>query len=312
MQVLALNYLSYIPFRFQVDRSKAVGFLSFGSKLFSSGLIIFLIFNADNAIIGTIAGASMLGFYALAFNWGSFFCSVLSETVHNVLFPAFSRAQKDKPSLKNAYLKVLEYVSMIGVMVNINLIVNSKEILFYVFGRGTDKWLPAVSALQILSIYGIVRIILEPVGNVVLAMGRPGILLKANLLAGIVEIALLYPTVKYFGINGVAILVTGAYALQYLIYLPFLKMECGIEPTKILAAIKPSLICGLAIAGSAFMVGGEIGLSITSMIIKFIYCVGGYLFLYGVLTKWRTYKEARSIFNRIILSKVKNNITMEA
>ncbi len=311
VQVVAVNYFCHERVSFQIDRNKAAGFISFGGKVFLTGLIVFLIFNADNLIIGTAAGPIMLGFYALAFNWGSLSCSIISESVHSVLFPAFSKTQTDIAGLKQAYLKVLEYVSMLGIMLNIVLIANAREILFYVLGRGTDKWGAAVTALEILSIYGIIRIILEPVGNVVLAMGKPGILLKANFVAGILEVSLLYFGLKYWGINGVAILVTAAYTAQYLMYLPFLRRECGIEPSEFFAALKPSLICGFVITLSAVVLGEAIGFSITSMVVKVVYCVGGYIALHGVLTKWRTFKEAKIVFGRRTLLKIRDDVGME-
>ena len=294
-QVIILNCFCHKRVRFRFDRARAHEFLSFGGKLFGSGLIVFLMFNADNFVIGAAAGAAALGYYALAFNWGSFCCGVLSEGVHSVLLPAFSRTQKDRAFLKNSYLKVLEYVSMFAVLANVILLVNAGELLVYVFGRGTDKWLPALSALQILSVYGIVRMILEPVGNIALALGKPGILFKANALAGVLEIGCLYFALKLWGINGVAVLVTATYAIQYFIYIPFLKNELGITLSEIFAVTKPSLLSGLVIAASALALGAVTGFSIASMVLKVLYCLAGYLALYGVLTGWKSYKEVRAV-----------------
>jgi PST family polysaccharide transporter/lipopolysaccharide exporter len=65
--------------------------LAFGMPLFFSGLLVFILMNADNFIIGSAAGATVLWFYAIAFNWSTVTPTLVSEVVHTVLFPTFSR-----------------------------------------------------------------------------------------------------------------------------------------------------------------------------------------------------------------------------
>lgn len=303
VQTLALRYFRRTKIVFRLEVKTAVRFISFGGRVFLAGLATFLIFNADNFIIGTFGGLTLLGFYALAFNWASAMCGVLSDTIGSVLFPTLSKMQKDREGIKRAYIKVLEYTGFVGIIGNVTLTVNAKEIFVFVLGRGTDKWIPAVTAFEVLCFYGMIRIVLEPVGNVLLALGKPGILLRANLLAGTLEVSLLYFALRYGGINGVAILVTATYAIQYIIYFPFLKRELGITWSEIAAVIKPALICGFAVMVSAYVIGSEMEFSIASMVAKAVYCVGGYLILYGVLTQWRIFKEARAIFDSRLLAK---------
>jgi O-antigen/teichoic acid export membrane protein len=298
-QALALNVLHKVKVRWVFDRQHAAKLMSFGAPLFVSGIFIFLIFNADNIVIGAVAGATMLGFYALAFNWATIACGVMSEAVHSVLFPTFSSIQNEPAAIRKSYLKVLEYCALLGVMVNVNFIVSAREILVFVLGHGTEKWLPAVPALQILAIYGIVRIILEPVGNVVLAFGKPRVLLKATVLAGVFEILGLYPAVRYGGIEAVAALVLFSYATQYGIYLHFLKKKCAIAPMQLFSSIAPSLAGGVVVVVTAGMAANSLGFSISSLVLKTLYCTGGCFVIHGLLTRWRIYKEARSLAVRL-------------
>ncbi len=118
------------------------------------GFIVFTIFNVDNFIIGAVKGSSELGYYMIAFNWGSIICVILGTVVNNVLFPTFSRMEQDRERIKKSYLRVLEYVSCIGMLTNITLLLVSEDFLVYVLGHGTDKWLPALLSLRILCLYG--------------------------------------------------------------------------------------------------------------------------------------------------------------
>src|SRR5262249_17735494 len=158
--VVFINILKPVRLRFCFDSKAASELIHFGGSLFLSGLIVFAIFNADNFIIGAIKGSSLLGYYTIAFNWGSTICGLLSGTVLSVFFPIFSRIQQDRKRIKEAYIRVLEYIAFIGVLANASLLLVSKEFLVFVLGHGTDKWIPALTALRILCIYGIFRCLL--------------------------------------------------------------------------------------------------------------------------------------------------------
>lgn len=70
-QTIWFLYLGRPKLRIGWDRGIARQLLSFGLPLFSSGLLTFLLFNVDNFMIGTVSGAVLLGYYAIAFNWGA-------------------------------------------------------------------------------------------------------------------------------------------------------------------------------------------------------------------------------------------------
>jgi O-antigen/teichoic acid export membrane protein len=93
--------------------------------VFGTGVFVFLIFNLDNFLVGAFMGSAQLGYYALAFAWGSFICGLLSSTVNTVLFPAFSAIQNDTVAVRRWYLKAVELVTFIAVVANAALFVNA-------------------------------------------------------------------------------------------------------------------------------------------------------------------------------------------
>jgi len=152
--IVALNFLKPVKIKLAFDRIAARQFMNYGTSLSLIGFIVFTIFNVDNFIIGAVKGSSELGYYMIAFNWGSIICVILGTVVNNVLFPTFSRMEQDRERIKKSYLRVLEYVSCIGMLTNITLLLVSEDFLVYVLGHGTDKWLPALLSLRILCLYG--------------------------------------------------------------------------------------------------------------------------------------------------------------
>jgi lipopolysaccharide exporter len=298
---LGLNILRPVKIRISFDRAIAKEFMHYGWKLFATGVVIFTIFNADNFIVGSVKGSSMLGYYMIGFNWGSMVCVLLFTIVHSVLFPTFSKIQGNRGKLKASYLKTLEYVSIIAILINMTLFLTAKEFLIYILGRGSDKWLPALTSLRILCIYGIARALLEPIGSVVMAVGKTELLLKSNVIAAALEILFIYPAITYFGIEGAAVVATLAYSSQYFFYFSFLKEELGINEGELFRAIAPSIsptIMILAVYLGCeyyFRFNNTIGLFVLKLTMSFI----GYFIFYGVVTKWKLIKEARDIIKDI-------------
>ncbi|MDR3412064.1 MAG: lipopolysaccharide biosynthesis protein [Formivibrio sp.] len=294
--VLQLARKSAIRFRF--DWAVAQGYLRFGIPLFGSGVVGFLIFNLDNFLVGASMGSAQLGYYALAFTWGSFICGLLSSTVHSALFPAFSAIQNDPVAVRRWYLKTVELVAFIAVVANAALFANAHFFLVTFLGKGTDKWLPAMLALRILCVYGIVRAVTEPLAPCLLARGQTKKILHANLLAGSLELAMLLFALRSGRIEVVASAVLIAYASQFMIYLPFLRREFSIGFGDILAKtwpIIPSFGTGWLITallpssfGSTFVTLGIRGL-FTAVVVGLTH---------GLLSRFRCFHEAGQMISQ--------------
>jgi hypothetical protein len=91
-----------------------------------------------------------------------------------------------------------------------------------------------------------------------------------------------------------------AYAVQYLIYFPFLEKECEIKIREVISVIKFPVLCGLGIAVCAAVLGNVMGFSVASMLIKVFFCTFGYFTIYGLLTKWKMVREGRAILGELV------------
>lgn len=292
--VALTNSLRPVPIRFQFHKETALSFLRFGSNVALTGVIGFALLNADNFVVGALQGSAALGFYIIAFNWGSLICTIITAVVSNVLLPTFSRLQGDKQRLKAAYLKLLEFVTPLALGANLLLFLASKEFLYLVLGHSSEKWFPSLAALQILCLYGVLRSLLEPASNAFLSLGLPRLMLRASLLAAVIELGLLYPAIRYGGIEAVAVVVTVAAASQHLVYLGLLKKHLGISPRQVLAKVAPAFG---AMAGAAlpllygFQFLGQ--LSWLTFAVKTATTLALFLLLHGLLTRWTVLREVR-------------------
>lgn len=289
---LAVQAVRNIPMRLRFDREDIEEYLHFGIPLFGAGVLVFALFNLDNFLVGGSLGSAQLGYYALAFNWGSFICGLLSDTVNNVLFPAFSLIQEDSAAVRRWYLKTVDLVAFIAVVANAALLVNASYFLVTLLGKGTDKWIPATMALRILCIYGIIRAVTEPLGSCIMARGKTKTMLRANLLAGVIEAALVLCALRSGRIELVAVAVLLAYASQTLVYLPFLRNELSITGSDVFNKIWPIIpaLAGGWLATSLLPIW--FGSTLLTLVLRMLFTASIVALIHGMFSRFRCFHEA--------------------
>ena len=295
---IAIQLARRIPIRFEFDWTDAREYLRFGVPLLGGGVLVFLIFNLDNFLVGSDMGSAKLGYYALAFTWGSFICGLLSDTVNNVLFPAFSAIRNDTAAMRRWYLKTVDVVGFVAVVANTTLLANVHFFLVTFLGKGSDKWLPAATALKILCVYGVMRVITEPVGNCIMARGRTKMLLHATALAGAVELLLLLLVLRTGRIELVAAAVLIAYATQAVIYLPYLRREFSISFRDLAAQlwpVIPALVGGCAITS---LLPDSLGGTFFTLACRGLFTALVVALIHGLCTRFRCFQEAGGMISQ--------------
>lgn len=291
--VAAMNYFSPNRMRFCLDKEIAREYLKYGSKIFLSGLLAFAVFNLDNFIIGAISGDKQLGYYIIAFNWGSMICLIMTSTVYNVLFPTLSTIQGDTEKSVRAYVTIIEYVALSSILFNAVLFCVSQDFLVYVLGKGTAKWMPSLMALKILCAYGVARALLEAVGTFFTAKGLAGTVLKANLLVAVLELIFVYPAVLFGSIEVVALVVFIAYLTATIVYIVNLP-HIGLNILDLWRPIQPAIISLSVSVPIYFVLAQSINGGILSLLIRASIVTSLYLLTYSILTKFKIVKLAIS------------------
>jgi len=292
---VVIQCMKTIPLGFHFDWHDAKEYLQFGAPLLGSGILVFLVFNLDNFLIGSSMGSVQLGYYALAFTWGSFVCGLLRDIVHNVLFPAFSAIQQDMAAMRRWYLKTVDLVAFVSLIVNITLLANAHFVLVTLLGNGTDKWVPATLSLEILCVYGIIRATIEPLGNCIMAKGHTRTLLQAALLAGLIELVLLALIVTMGKIELVASVVVFAYLTQTVIYIPYVRRHLGVSVRDLVTQLWPVVPAFVAGYGATLLVPAWLGESVHTFAIRALFTALVVALVHGLCTRFRWFQEARGM-----------------
>ena len=200
-----LSYLlhSYRP-RLYLDLAKGRELFGFGKWLFISSITTFLRSHGDDTFLGWLLGAATLGLYQMAYRISTWPTTMITSVVSQVAFPTYSKLQDNPERLKTAYLRSLQLTVAVAAPIvgGIFLMAPDFTRLFL-----TEKWMPMVSTLQVLSIWGLILSIAAPTGPLWLAIGKPHLPTYFHIAKLVLLAALIYPFTMWWGMLGTAIAV---------------------------------------------------------------------------------------------------------
>lgn len=195
-----------------LSRAELRELFGFGAGASVNNVINYVARNADNMIVGRWLGEAALGLYGRAYNLMQLPLNYLGVATHQVLFPAMSEIQDDRPRMGRAYLTSVQVTTLVTAPVMAGMAVAAPHMTVALYGRA---WTGMVLPLQVLCVAGLFRAIYHLAGSVTYAAGRVYAELKrqvgyaALVVAGGVAGA-------HWGVAGVAIGVTLAIVYMYL------------------------------------------------------------------------------------------------
>lgn len=146
--------------------------MSFGIFQLMSRLVNRVGANIDYILIGRFLGAEALGIYSLAYQVVTIPVQKINPIITRVAFPVFSRSQSDNALLSEGFLNVTKILALVSLPLLLGLIAISDIFIEVFFG---ERWLVAAPILSILAIVGILRVLMNPNGSVILAKGKANI-----------------------------------------------------------------------------------------------------------------------------------------
>ena len=152
---------------------------SFGSRLLISGLLNQIFDNIYYVVIGKVFTPAALGFYTRAKRLQELPSLTLSGIVSRVSFPVFSSVKDEPERLKKGLRKALVMLVFINSPAMVGLAVVAEPLVKVLL---TEKWLPCVPYLQLLSVIGLLLPLQMLNLNVLMAMGRSDLFLRLEII----------------------------------------------------------------------------------------------------------------------------------
>jgi len=203
--------MSYVlhPYRprLRFDLEKIKELLSFGKWLFGSSILVFLITEGDDAFVGKILGVTALGFYQMAYLLSNAPATEISNFVAQITFPVYSKMQDNLPRLREAYFRVLQLVAFLSFPISGLIFFLAPDFTRLFLG---GKWMPMVPAMQVLSLWGLIRAIGTTTTQIFYAVGRPDLSTKVKFSQLLLIVVSIYPLTARWGILGTSLAIVAA------------------------------------------------------------------------------------------------------
>lgn len=220
--------------------------LAYGRGILTFNLLAAVAHHADLVIVGRVLGAQALGLYQMAYKIPEMTVIVSVWVVSRVLFPAFSRAHAAGEEVGALYVTALRWVGLLAVPASLGLALVAEPLVLTLFG---ERWRESVPILQALALYTGLRGLGAHAGDVLKAMGRPGLLAGIAVARAALTVPLLLLAARS-GPVAVALTMAGVTALTMLWNVAAVCRLTGSRPSALLAALRPSLIAGSGMAAA--------------------------------------------------------------
>jgi O-antigen/teichoic acid export membrane protein len=193
-----LFYPWTLSFAFSFSKIKEM--TQFGSKVALARFFWYLYSNMDLMIAGKILGKTQLGFYSIAVQFSSIPLDKVVATISQVSFPIFSAIQDDHVLLKRYFLNIVKFVAFVSFPAFLGIFVIAESAVPFFLSA---KWIPATLPLQVLCMVATFRAINTMNAPLVLAVGRPEILVLNNVIMAVV-LGLSFFIGSHYGLTGFA------------------------------------------------------------------------------------------------------------
>ena len=187
----------------------------FGKWLLGSTVVVFLARQGDDAFLGVVLGASVLGFYQMAYRFADLPGSEVG-VLSKVAFPAYSKLQGNVAKLREAYLKMVGCVSFLSIPLAGGIFALCPEFTQIFLG---NKWMPMVPALRILIMSEMIKVPMDTCGALFNGVGRPDISFRLVFVRVIALAVIIYPLTMRWKISGTALAVLLAISASVPIWL---------------------------------------------------------------------------------------------
>jgi lipopolysaccharide exporter len=267
--------------RIRLDFTKARELFGFGRWVFGSAVLVFLVTQGDDAFVGKFLGATMLGFYQMAYRISNMPATEITHVISQVSFPAYAKIQAEKSRLKEAYLRILQITAFLSCLIAGLILVLAPDFTEIFLGQ---KWMFMVPAMQVLACAGLVRSIAATTGPLFYAVGMPRVDTRWQFIRLLVMAVLIYPCTAQGGIVGASIAVLVSIVASTV---GFSYKAMAITGHRLMGfgkSVLPPLINGTIMVAAVFFlkhwigIQGLLGFLALFTIGTTLYCVLAYLF----------------------------------
>lgn len=140
----------------------------YGIAIVAGSMLWLVVLQADNVIVGRLLGATDLGRYALAFNFGVLPGTLIGSIIGQVAFPTFSTMRSHVPRLRQEFASLTQIGATVILPAVAVALADARPAIAWLLGA---RWQSAVEPLQVFLLVGAIRGIF-PSAELLRSLGR--------------------------------------------------------------------------------------------------------------------------------------------
>lgn len=260
-------------FSFKMDSLKSM--LPFSLKQLVTSLFTQVNNNIFAVLLGRLYGMQPTGYYTQGNKWTVMGYSTLVGMINSVGQPVFRETIDDIERLRRVFRKLLRFAAFISFPAMIGLAIVSQELITLAI---TDKWLDAVSVMQVLCVGGAFMPLGVLYGNLFNSLGKPGIYMWNTITLGLTQIACVVVSCRY-GMNVMLIVYTAVNILWIFVWQYFAHKHIGLRLIDVLKDILPYLMITIVVMTAAMFVASYTEGLLLSLFVKIVVAATLYILL---------------------------------
>jgi len=213
----------------------------YSSQILIGGLVATIFSNIYYIVIGRFFNATILGYYTRSNQFKDLPVLTINSFVQKVTYPVFSKIQDDEEKLVSGLRQISRFLSAISIPLMAIMILIAKPFILILL---TEKWLPSVIYLQLLSSFGWIFLLQFIYIQIDTVKGRSDYYMQYQIIDKIlILIAILFTYSK-----GIYALIGGQFVatiISYFVSVYYLKKVITIKVIQLIADILPFLFVSL-------------------------------------------------------------------
>lgn len=161
------------------------GLLRFGGWVSVESILGWVITHSDFLFAGRYLGAMQVGYYRLGVSLVLLPARTVGQSLGRVLFPAFSRVQKNMAQVRDGFERSFRLVALLVVPVGVAGVAYADPIVPLLLG---EKWYPVVDVVQVLAPAGALAALVNVAPPLYRAIGRVKIMPRFLTVRAVVSI----------------------------------------------------------------------------------------------------------------------------
>ena len=252
--VTLLNVIfSYVMLPYMPSLSfKGVGVLfNFSKWIMLNNLFFYLNNKSIDLIVGKFISTSAAGIYSISKEMATLPATEIAAPINKASYPAYAKQKNNFEALRELFYQTTSMITIIALPASMGLMITADYFVPTVLG---EKWMPAISVIQLLSVFAFISSVSSNNGYIFLALGKPKVTTLISAVRIISFFGFLFGFNLIENIEGPALALILSSVVNLFFSYGLVRREISISLTKTIITNIRAIISSLAMCTLLFLI----------------------------------------------------------